>query len=150
MRLYQRWLIVGAADLGAEMANLLQSERVSAGVPQARAVHVAPPLVGGEVEDDDDDLCVWVVTLQPRIVEDAAIGGIAGSPDVSASRSLAKKRRSYSSTPDSSRNDCKLGAETIDSCPVKRPEPSTERPQNICLDRAYDHDFIREELRERA
>jgi putative transposase len=36
------------------------------------------------------------------------------------------------------RHDQKLLDETIRSIPVERPEPSTERPQGLCLDRGYD------------
>jgi len=41
------------------------------------------------------------------------------------------------------RNDCKLTEETIQSIPVERPKPTEEHPQGVCLDKAYDHDFIR-------
>ncbi len=44
------------------------------------------------------------------------------------------------------RNDCKLAEPTILSIPIERPEPTPEAPQGVCLDKAYDHDFIRELL----
>jgi hypothetical protein len=44
------------------------------------------------------------------------------------------------------RNDCKLAEETIQSVPVDRPRPTEAHPQGVCLDKAYDHDFIRELL----
>lgn len=44
------------------------------------------------------------------------------------------------------RNDCKLTEQTILSIPVHRPTPTPERPQGVCLDKAYDHDFVREIL----
>jgi putative transposase len=36
------------------------------------------------------------------------------------------------------RHDQKLLAETIESIPVERPEPTPEAPQGLCLDAAYD------------
>jgi len=36
------------------------------------------------------------------------------------------------------RHDQKLLAETIESIPIKRPEPTPEALQGLCLDRAYD------------
>jgi len=44
------------------------------------------------------------------------------------------------------RNDCKLVEVTIQSIPVDRPAPTVENPQGVCLDKAYDHDFVREIL----
>ena len=36
------------------------------------------------------------------------------------------------------RHDQKLLAETLESIPIERPEPTEEAPQGLCLDRAYD------------
>lgn len=47
------------------------------------------------------------------------------------------------------RNDCKLTEPTIDSLAIDRPEPTDKSPQGICLDKAYDHHFVRELLAER-
>lgn len=44
------------------------------------------------------------------------------------------------------RNDCKLAEPTIASIAIERPEPTADAPQGVCLDKAYDHDFIRELL----
>ena len=44
------------------------------------------------------------------------------------------------------RNDCKLAEPTISSIPIPRPAPSAHAPQGVCLDKAYDHDFVRELL----
>ena len=44
------------------------------------------------------------------------------------------------------RNDCKLAEPTILSIPIARPAATSEHPQGVCLDKAYDHDFIRELL----
>ncbi len=44
------------------------------------------------------------------------------------------------------RNDCKLAEPTISSIPIERPEPTEQAPQGVCLDKAYDHDFVREIL----
>jgi putative transposase len=46
-------------------------------------------------------------------------------------------------TEGANRNDCKLTQETIESVPVERPQPTWEHPQGVCLDKAYDHDFVR-------
>lgn len=46
------------------------------------------------------------------------------------------------------RNDCKLAQATILSVPIKRPPPTPEEPQGVCLDKAYDHQFIRDLLGE--
>ena len=45
------------------------------------------------------------------------------------------------------RNDCKLTESTILSIPVPRHAPTLDAPQGVCLDKAYDHDFVREILR---
>lgn len=37
------------------------------------------------------------------------------------------------------RNDHKLLSETLASIPIERPKPSAERPQGLCLDKAYDN-----------
>ncbi len=49
-------------------------------------------------------------------------------------------------TDGANRNDCKLAELTIASIPIERPPPTEERPQGVCLDKAYDHAFIRELL----
>jgi putative transposase len=46
------------------------------------------------------------------------------------------------------RNDCKLTEPTIQSIPIDRPAPTAENPQGVCLDKAYDHEFIRDILRD--
>lgn len=51
-------------------------------------------------------------------------------------------------TDGANRNDCKLTEATIDSVPIERPDPTPEHPQGVCLDKAYDHDFVRELLDE--
>lgn len=51
-------------------------------------------------------------------------------------------------TDGANRNDCKLAEATIDSVPIERPDPTPEHPQGVCLDKAYDHDFVRELLDE--
>lgn len=35
--------------------------------------------------------------------------------------------------------DCKLLRETIEAIVVERPEPTKDRPQNLCLDKGYDN-----------
>lgn len=42
------------------------------------------------------------------------------------------------------RNDHQLLEGTLDSIPITRPEPSAERPQGLCLDKAYDNKGTRE------
>jgi transposase len=42
------------------------------------------------------------------------------------------------------RNDFKLARETIESIPVARPEPTAEDPQNLCLDKGYDYQEVRD------
>ncbi len=46
------------------------------------------------------------------------------------------------------RNDFKLTEATIESIPIERPTPSQESPQNLCLDKGYDYDEVRELLDE--
>ena len=41
-------------------------------------------------------------------------------------------------------NDFKLARETIESIPVKRPRPSRHKPQNLCLDKGYDYNEVRD------
>ena len=46
------------------------------------------------------------------------------------------------------RHDMKLTQETLASIPVKRPQPSREKPQNLCLDKGYDYTEVRELVKE--
>jgi transposase len=45
-------------------------------------------------------------------------------------------------------NDFKLARETIESIPVKRPRPSPQKPQGLCLDKGYDFEEVRNLVRE--
>lgn len=51
-------------------------------------------------------------------------------------------------TDGANRNDCKLAEATIDSIPIERPKPTPDAPQGVCLDKAYDHNLVRELLTE--
>jgi len=42
----------------------------------------------------------------------------------------------------------KLVRETIENIIVARPEPTTERPQGMCLDKGYDYQEVRDTLRD--
>jgi len=42
----------------------------------------------------------------------------------------------------------KLVEPTLDSIPVQRPQPTPEELQNLCLDKGYDYDAVRETVRE--
>ncbi len=46
------------------------------------------------------------------------------------------------------RHDMKLMRPTIESIIVDRPEPSEEQPQEMCLDKGYDYDEVRDILHE--
>ena len=46
------------------------------------------------------------------------------------------------------RHDMKLVRATIESMVVRRPEPTEEQPQGMCLDKGYDYEEVRETLRE--
>jgi putative transposase len=46
------------------------------------------------------------------------------------------------------RNDMKLVRATLESITVKRPEPSETEKQNMCLDKGYDYNEVREILAE--
>lgn len=46
------------------------------------------------------------------------------------------------------RHDMKLVQATIESMVVKRPEPTEEQPQGMCLDKGYDYQEVREILAE--
>lgn len=48
------------------------------------------------------------------------------------------------------RHDSKLLAPTLDSVPIERPEPTSQRPQALCLDRGYDYPYVHELTRERG
>jgi putative transposase len=45
------------------------------------------------------------------------------------------------------RHDMKLVKQTVQSVVVKRPRPTTQRPQGMCLDKGYDYTSRGEELR---
>jgi putative transposase len=46
------------------------------------------------------------------------------------------------------RHDMKMVAETLESIPVERPEPSAAQPQGMCLDKGYDYAQVRTILEE--
>ena len=41
-------------------------------------------------------------------------------------------------------NDFKLLRETVESVPIRRPKPTRQAPQNMCLDKGYDYAEVRE------
>jgi putative transposase len=46
------------------------------------------------------------------------------------------------------RNDFKLVEETVESIPVRRPEPTRRKQQGMCMDKGYDYDEVRDLLKE--
>jgi transposase len=42
------------------------------------------------------------------------------------------------------RNDFKLARETFENIVIKRPRPTSDAPQNLCLDKGYDYDEVRD------
>lgn len=42
------------------------------------------------------------------------------------------------------RHDMKLTESTLESVVIERPEPTAEHPQNLCLDKGYDYEAVRE------
>jgi len=46
------------------------------------------------------------------------------------------------------RHDMKLVGPTLESVPVKRPQPTPETAQNLCLDKGYDYEEVRALLQE--
>lgn len=42
------------------------------------------------------------------------------------------------------RHDMKMVRETLENIQVERPEPTKKNPQNICKDKGYDYDEVRE------
>lgn len=46
------------------------------------------------------------------------------------------------------RNDFKMARETIQSIPIRRPKPTADDPQGVCLDKGYDYDEVRDLLKE--
>lgn len=46
------------------------------------------------------------------------------------------------------RNDFKMVDETVESIPVRRPEPTRKKPQGMCMDKGYDYDEVRDLLKE--
>lgn len=46
------------------------------------------------------------------------------------------------------RPDMKMVEETLQSIPVEVPEPSSEEKQNLCLDKGYAYDEVRETVQE--
>lgn len=47
-------------------------------------------------------------------------------------------------------SDQKLVAETLDAIPVERPEPTSQRPQHLCLDKGYAGEPVDREARARG
>lgn len=48
------------------------------------------------------------------------------------------------------RHDMKLVRETLESIVVERPQPTSEQPQGMCLDKGYDYEEVRATLTEFA
>jgi len=46
------------------------------------------------------------------------------------------------------RHDMKMVRETIESIVVERPKPTTRKKQNMCLDKGYDYEEVRDILKE--
>lgn len=46
------------------------------------------------------------------------------------------------------RHDMKLAEATLQSIPVKRPKPTRQNPQGLCLDKGYDYGEVRELVEE--
>ena len=46
------------------------------------------------------------------------------------------------------RHDSKMVEATLQSIPVKRPRPTRNHPQGICLDKGYDYDNVRDLVKE--
>ena len=46
------------------------------------------------------------------------------------------------------RHDSKMVEATLESIPVKRPQPTRKNPQGMCLDKGYDYDNVRGLVRE--
>jgi len=46
------------------------------------------------------------------------------------------------------RHDSKMVEATLDSIPVKRPRPTRNHPQGLCLDKGYDYDNVRDLVKE--
>jgi putative transposase len=46
------------------------------------------------------------------------------------------------------RHDMKLVEATLTSIPIERPEPTIEKKQNLCMDKGYDYNEVRELVKE--
>jgi transposase len=46
------------------------------------------------------------------------------------------------------RHDSKLVGATLESLPVRRPKPTRNHPQGMCLDKGYDYDTVRDLVKE--
>lgn len=46
------------------------------------------------------------------------------------------------------RHDMKLTRRTLEGLVIERPEPTDSHPQNVCLDKGYDYDEVRDILQE--
>ena len=46
------------------------------------------------------------------------------------------------------RHDSKMVEATLESIPVKRPKPTRNNPQGMCLDKGYDYDNVRDLVKE--
>lgn len=47
-------------------------------------------------------------------------------------------------------HDQKLLAATLDNIPIERPEPTSDKPQNLCLDKGYVGKSVEREVRKRG
>ena len=46
------------------------------------------------------------------------------------------------------RHDSKMVEATLESIPVRRPKPTPENPQGMCMDKGYDYDNVRDLVKE--
>ena len=47
-------------------------------------------------------------------------------------------------------HDQKLVAPTLDAIPIERPKPTSQQPQNLCLDKGYTGEAVDREVRQRG
>ncbi len=111
------------------------------------------------LHDYEDDVGIdWSWLSIDGSMGKSSLGGEKTGPDLTDRGKLGSKQRDDRgprdplglATAGANRNYCKLCRETIHDVPIARPTPTSEHQQGVCLDKAYDHEFVRELLGELA
>jgi putative transposase len=107
----------------------------------------------GALEYDRAKGLNWEWQAMDGVMTKAPLGGEATGPNPTDRGKKGTKRSLLTegngipvglAVEGANRHDMKLAKPTLQSQFIQRPEPTEEEPQNLCLDKGYDYDEVRE------